>query len=69
MRVIDVVLASFAVGAAAGLLPSAHGSAGPGSADGPALGAAAPAEKGSQPLSGRLIWLRTPAMRRAAGPR
>jgi hypothetical protein len=62
MRIIDAVLVSFALGAAVGLLPSGQGSAG-------VAGAAAPVGEGSRLLNERLIWLRAPAMQRAAGPR
>jgi len=64
MRVITVVLMSLAVGAAVGLRPSGRGGAESGLA-----GPAASADEASRPLSERLIWLRTPAMQRAAGPR
>jgi hypothetical protein len=69
MRIIDAVLVSFALGAAVGLLPSDQGSAVAGSARGSGAGAAAPAGDGCRFLNERLIWLRTPAVQRAAGPR
>jgi hypothetical protein len=69
MRIIDAVLVSFALGAAVGLPPSGHGSAGADSARRPVADAAAPAGEGSRFLNERLTWLRTPAMQRVAGSR
>jgi hypothetical protein len=65
MRLIDVVLASVVLGAALGLITSGQPSA---AASSPAVSASV-ASDGDRTLGERLMWLRTPPMRRTASAR